>query len=313
MSQKLINEIGHKYGSLTVLSLTKDKNNRTAWLCKCDCGNTKIVRGSDLRVGKITTCGKGCPYKTDRSGVFKDITGMKFGKLTVLQRTGTTNNGRALWLCKCDCGNITYVTSSNLKNNKTNSCGCYKKEKMVEYFTKDITGQKFGKLTVIERVENRGGKSHWKCLCECGQETIISSNSLVSNKTMSCGCLLSSGEYLIKQYLMNNKIKYQSQKKFDTLLGLKNGHLSYDFYIESFNLLIEAQGIQHEKPIELFGGEEQFAIQQEHDRRKREYAENNGYRLLEIWYYDYDNIDEILDEFIKNISQPDCEGKEITC
>ena len=112
---------------------------------------------------------------------------------------------------------------------------------------------------------------------------------------------------------MNNKIKYQSQKKFDTLLGLKNGHLSYDFYIESFNLLIEAQGIQHEKPIELFGGEEQFKIQQEHDRRKREYAENNGYRLLEIWYYDYDNIDEILDEFIKNISQPDCEGKNISC
>ena len=177
----------------------------------------------------------------------------------------------------------------------------------------DLTGKRFGKLTVIERVENRGGKSHWKCLCECGQETIISSNSLVSNKTMSCGCLLSSGEYLIKQYLMNNKIKYQSQKKFDTLLGLKNGHLSYDFYIESFNLLIEAQGIQHEKPIELFGGEEQFAIQQEHDRRKREYAVNNGYRLLEIWYYDYDNIDEILDEFIQNISQPDCEGKKITC
>ena len=47
-------------------------------------------------------------------------------------------------------------------------------------------------------------------------------------------------------------------------------------------------------PIEYFGGEEQFKIQQEHDRRKREYAEKNGYKLLEIGYYDYDKIEEIL-------------------
>lgn len=124
MSQKLIDETGHKYGSLTVLSLTKDKNNRTAWLCECDCGNTKIVRGPDLRARKITTCGKGCPYKTERSGVFKDITGMKFGKLTVLQRTGTTNNGKAMWLCQCDCGNTTTVNGTDLRLGATQSCGC---------------------------------------------------------------------------------------------------------------------------------------------------------------------------------------------
>ena len=316
-SKCLDNLIGRTYGKLTVINRDENKHGKTYWKCKCECGNIVTVNSYCLKSGQTKSCG--CINKELMSEKFlDDLTGQRFGRLTVIERAEdyivpSINKHQVRWLCKCDCGNITYVTSSNLKNHKTNSCGCYKKEKMVEYFTKDITGQKFGKLTVIERVENRGGKSHWKCLCECGQETIISSNSLVSNKTMSCGCLLSSGEYLIKQYLMNNKIKYQSQKKFDTLLGLKNGHLSYDFYIESFNLLIEAQGIQHEKPIELFGGEEQFKIQQEHDRRKREYAENNGYRLLEIWYYDYDNIDEILDEFIKNISQPDCEGKNISC
>jgi len=115
MSQKLIDETGHKYGSLTVIFLTKDKNGRTAWLCNCDCGNTKIVRGPDLRTGKITTCGKGCPYKKDRSGVFKDITGMKFGKLTALQRTGTAANGKAMWLCRCECGNTTTVNGTDLR------------------------------------------------------------------------------------------------------------------------------------------------------------------------------------------------------
>lgn len=49
MPSKLIDETGNVYGALTVISLTKDKNGRTAWLCKCKCGNEKIVRGSDLR------------------------------------------------------------------------------------------------------------------------------------------------------------------------------------------------------------------------------------------------------------------------
>lgn len=184
---------------------------------------------------------------------------------------------------------------------------------MSQKFTKDITGQKFGKLTAIERVENRKDRVCWKCLCECGQEVIVSSNSLVEHKTVSCGCLSSFGEYQINQYFINKRIKFESQKRFDGLLGLGNGLLSYDFYIPRYNLLIEAQGEQHKKSVVIFGGEEQFKIQQEHDRRKREYAENNGFNFLEIWYYDYDNVNNILDEFIKNISQPDCEGKNISC
>ena len=51
-----------------------------------------------------------------------------------------------------------------------------------------------------------------------------------------------------------------------------------DFYLNDYNVAIECQGIQHEKPIERFGGEEEFEIQQEHDKRKREYANKNGYK-----------------------------------
>lgn len=57
MGQKLIDETGHRYGALTVIEVTKDKNNRTAWRCICDCGNYTIVRGPDLRKGNITSCG----------------------------------------------------------------------------------------------------------------------------------------------------------------------------------------------------------------------------------------------------------------
>ena len=64
----------------------------------------------------------------------------------------------------------------------------------------------------------------------------------------------------------------------------------------TYNILIEAQGQQHITPIRQFGGEEQFQKQKEHDKRKRDYAEANGYKLLEIWYYDYDRIEEILNK-----------------
>ena len=47
-------------------------------------------------------------------------------------------------------------------------------------------------------------------------------------------------------------------------------------------------------PIDIFGGEEAFQIQQEHDRRKREYSKLHNINLLEIWYYDINKIEEIM-------------------
>ena len=88
------------------------------------------------------------------------------------------------------------------------------------------------------------------------------------------------------------------QKKFNNLFGINNGLLSYDFFLPKYNLLIEYQGEQHDRPIKYFGGEEQFKIQKEHDNRKRKYAMKNNMQLLEIWYYDFDNIENILNSYL---------------
>ena len=58
----------------------------------------------------------------------RDLTGQKFGYLTVLRRDGSTNHGNALWLCKCVCGKETIVASSNLIRNFITSCGCKRSE-----------------------------------------------------------------------------------------------------------------------------------------------------------------------------------------
>lgn len=106
----------------------------------------------------------------------------------------------------------------------------------------------------------------------------------------------SHGEGKIENFLKNNKIAYKKEKSFKGLVGLGNGLLKYDFYLKKYNLLIEFQGEQHEKPYERFGGQVQFAKQQEHDKRKRNYAKEHNIELLEIWYWDFNNIEQILSE-----------------
>lgn len=57
---------------------------------------------------------------------------------------------------------------------------------------KDITGERFGRLTAVEFAGRRSRKSFWKCLCDCGKETIVAKHSLVTGNTQSCGCLFRS-------------------------------------------------------------------------------------------------------------------------
>ena len=102
-------------------------------------------------------------------------------------------------------------------------------------------------------------------------------------------------------FLDNHNIKYDYEHTCSDLRGINNGLLSYDFYIMEYNLLIEFQGIQHERQTEYFGGEKQFEVQQEHDRRKRQYAQKHNINLLEIWHYDIGNIVKILDDYLNSL------------
>ena len=64
------------------------------------------------------------------------------------------------------------------------------------------------------------------------------------------------------------------------------------------NLCIEYDGRQHFEPVEFFGGKEQFKIQKINDKLKDTYCRNNNIDLLRIPYWEFDNIDEILDSFL---------------
>lgn len=129
-----------------------------------------------------------------------------------------------------------------------------------------------------------------------------------------CGCPVcnvnnSKGEEIISAYLKQNNIRFKIHHKYDGLVGVGNKNLSYDFYLDEYNLLIEFQGKQHESVAKFsqnVSNEDaliKFQTQQEHDRRKREYAKSHNIDLLEIWYYDIDNIEKILDKKLNIDSQ----------
>lgn len=303
-SQNNVNNLlGKRFGRLIALKRCEDHISKsgikaTMWECQCDCGNIIKVLGNSLTTGKTQSCGCLRVEKL-REKILKDLTGQRFGRLVVIKQVENDAKNGVRWLCQCDCGNQCVVLSNTLIKGDTMSCGCKRSEIVHRLKFKDLVGQRFGKLQVIHQAEYRTDlsgikKVYWHCKCDCGNECDVFSGLLSNGHTQSCGCIKSCGETHIKEYLSKNKIKYESQKTFSDLYGTQNGKLSYDFYLPEYNLLIEYQGKQHEKPIDYFGGKEQLLRQQEHDRRKSEYAEKNGYNLLEIWYYDYNRIEEIL-------------------
>lgn len=122
-------------------------------------------------------------------GKFENLIGQRFGRLVVLRDSQQRKNGCVIWECQCDCGKTTYVVHRNLINGNTTSCGCLRSELASQRKKKDLTGQRFGHLTVLRDTGERKNKCIvWECRCDCGNITYVRSISLTSGNTTSCGC-----------------------------------------------------------------------------------------------------------------------------
>ena len=124
---------GKRFGSLVVLCRRgKDNSGKLLWDTICDCGIRGEKRGADLVSGAITTCG---------CGRRNDLTGKKFGRLTIISRTGEKISGHSTWNAICDCGNSIVVKGTNVVCEKTRSCGCLRCGENHYRWNKDLTDQ----------------------------------------------------------------------------------------------------------------------------------------------------------------------------
>lgn len=123
-SKRRLDLVGNRYNTLTVISRNEElsKPNSTYWNCVCDCGAEVVMSNSNLRF-KEKPSHLGCPLKKPPYN-FDDLTGRRFGRLTVVKTCGRNDQKKILWKCKCDCGGEKIVSSTLLKNGKVASCGC---------------------------------------------------------------------------------------------------------------------------------------------------------------------------------------------
>ncbi|MCK9319831.1 hypothetical protein [Methanoculleus sp.] len=366
---ELIDLTGQTFGKWIVLGIDENSNsNNIKWKCQCSCDEHTIrsVRGYALRSGRSKSCGclrkdelqnlNGmicgnwkvlreverdidnnrqflCECRCEKHTIrvikqyslnrnetnscmcsnYKDLTGMKFGKLTVLRfdqkayDDGKKNNKYVYkWICECDCKekdkNIVSVSKSNLITGHTSSCGCYCIERIKDSCTQDLTNLRFGKLVVIKRdapkISKKGNKTEmWLCQCDCGTIKTISHSALKQGRTISCGCIQSKMEFKAKKYFDKMSINYIQQYTYDDCKY--KGILRFDFYLPNYDCCVEFDGIQHFEVVD-FGGNnlekatEKFRVTQIKDEIKNNYCKNNNIKLIRIPYWDFDNYKNIL-------------------
>lgn len=285
---------GKKFGKLTVSERVENSpSNRTRWLCQCDCGKTKIATSRALIKGYTQSCG--CYKKKISNKRMINLVGQRFGRWTVLERAENSKYGTTMWKCKCDCGTIRIVSGCNLRNKISTSCGCFSSEstskRNKKYFekTNDLTGQRFGKLVVIERTSKRSNKQVvYKCKCDCGGTAFVRGSKLSDGSTSSCGCLSSKGEELIAKILRENNIQYEKQKTFEACRNPKtNALLRYDFWVND-SYLIEYDGEQHFKNKGF--GHDNLKERKERDELKNNFCRKQGIPLIRIPYTRYKNL-----------------------
>ena len=183
-----------KFGKLTAKEIVGKDKRGYLWRCECECGGEKVVPAPYLRNGHTQSCG--CTNAERKAKL--DITGQRWGRLVAIKHVGYVEkkNGermmkQSVWLWQCDCGNTKEIPATEVKHGGTRSCGCKATEHITNLRKEDITGQQFGRLTVIRPTEERteSGSIVWELQCECGTPVYKTVNELKTGRVLSCGCL----------------------------------------------------------------------------------------------------------------------------
>lgn len=120
-----------KFGKWTVIKFAEKNDNGIWWECKCNCGTIRKILSNSLKYGHSKSCGCG------RRGYRLDLTGQKFGRLTVIKYFGKDKYKCNMWECLCECGNSKIVRGTVLVNERSKSCGCFNKERTTETHRKE--------------------------------------------------------------------------------------------------------------------------------------------------------------------------------
>jgi very-short-patch-repair endonuclease len=178
--------------------------------------------------------------------------------------------------------------------------GYWNKDTMAEYLNENYVGYKlldvqeantYGYLKVLIKCPNDNHSPYWAYW-----------TNIISGYTCSLCYLedsMSRGEHMAASIFKMHNINFEPQKRFDDCRD--KYALPFDFYLPDYNLVVEIMGEQHEHPVDYFGGEESFKNRVYHDKMKRDYLKTNNINILDIWYYEFNKMEELILNKINSI------------
>jgi hypothetical protein len=131
--------VGRVFGRLAVIARegsTESVPHRPLWRCRCTCGQERVVLGKSLLSERTRSCGclrtemfrtmSAAQPRRRQGRRAADLAGRTFGRLTVVERAGSTDGARPrpLWRCTCVCGREVLARAASLRAGDTRSCGC---------------------------------------------------------------------------------------------------------------------------------------------------------------------------------------------
>lgn len=191
--------IGDRYNKLEIIECIQGGSNRPVRV-RCDCGIEKIVGFTDVRTGKIKSCGcflREVTKLRNREKRF-DLQGETFGLLSYVEEA-PDRNGYRMIKCHCACGSEVIIPATGAINGHSKSCGCLKlmisKDRIIQENSKrtrkDLTGSSFGRYIVKnESHRNNNLRQYfWNCICKiCCDKKVIRSDNLKILKLPYCKC-----------------------------------------------------------------------------------------------------------------------------
>lgn len=273
-----------------IIILGKYKGNKSKIACKCNICNYEWEAKAYSLLSN-TGCAK-CAgnIKKDHNSFIEELDLIQPN----IKIIGKYVNCKTKISCECKICKYQWESTPNslLKGHGCPSCSGVKRYTTNEFISE--MEQRNSNIQILGKYVN--AKTKILCKCEiCQHEWSATGDSLLRGR--GCPrCNNSKGEDKIEKYLLSNNIEYIYQKTFDDLLGVNGGLLRFDFYLPTYNFTIEYQGNFHDGTTNGdLQTEEELMIQIEHDKRKREYVKKNNINSLEIWYWDFDNIEKILE------------------
>lgn len=291
-----------------ILDIKVDDNKRSTYvLAQCHCGNVVEVPLTKIKTGRLVDCGCGHQDRMRAAVLAKHshLIGQKINGWTVLEIIPPNEDMVTRALCRCQCGTVKEVRLTYLVNGRSKDCGCGRKVMLRKIKTRNLVGRRFGKLTAIELLDasDKFGRRMYRCLCDCGTDTIVASISLTSGHTNSCGCLNSYYNMYIHKYLEKRGINHQTEYG----VQIDGRRYRFDFYLPDYNLCIEYDGVQHFEPKSFNGdqnaAEENLRATQERDAAKDTYCRDNSIHLLRIPYWEAKNIETIISNSLQRLNE----------